>query len=109
MTRVLRCSLSAIAADEGEESQFLALEEVATNETFGFRPNSTRIIVWIGNAPAIDPIDSITEETVIDALLAQGSMIVAIDTGDLDAEGQVTRIIEATGGMYVPNAPPCAR
>ena len=99
MTRVHRCSLSAIAADEAEESQFLALEEVATNETFGFREGSTRIIVWIGNAPAIDPVESITETTVIDALVAQGSMIVAIDTGDLNAQEQVTRIIQATSGM----------
>jgi uncharacterized repeat protein (TIGR01451 family) len=54
------------------EGQLFALHEVATDPSIGFRPGSTRILVWFGDAPGHDPI--CTAFTGLPADLTTGSV-----------------------------------
>jgi hypothetical protein len=109
------------------EAQLYALQQVATDPTIGWRPDSKRIVVWFGDAPGHDPICTavsgvadITEASATAALVAAGITVVAISTdtgvaGALDGDpragaidyagcpvegypGQATRITAATPG-----------
>lgn len=90
------------------EGQLHALTHLSTEA--GFRADSTRIIVWFGDASGHDP--SIGGETLfstIAALQAQGVKVIAIPItsgGDgLDSTGQATAISGATGGGVFPADP----
>ena len=86
---------SAEGGYDGPEGQFYALTQIATDPGIGWRTDSTRIVVWFGDAPAHDPIPiaatglgyDITEATVIEALTAAGIQVIAISTstGYLDS------------------------
>jgi len=130
------------AAFGGDQSEagFFALEKLSTEPAanFGWRDGTKRIIVWFGDAPSHDPVctqftglaNDITESSVIAALQATGTTVVAITTptnlpqglNDNPAgtnaqayeqvcnvvrgtQGQATRIANATGGLYtaIPN------
>lgn len=78
------------------EGQLYALQQVATDPAIGWRPDSKRILVWIGDAPGHDPVCAaisgaaadVTEATATDALAAPpGITVLAIstDTGVADA------------------------
>jgi hypothetical protein len=77
----------AIAGGGGDwpEGQFDALYQIAT-QGVGWRADSTKIVVWIGDSPAHDPVPDaatllgydITETTVTDALVAAGIRVIAI-------------------------------
>lgn len=89
------------------ESQLYALSHSATDVSW--RENSTRIIVWFGDAtghdpsaPGTPPEYGITEIEAIAALNAENIVVQAIDVGGLDADGQATRITAATDGTYYP-------
>jgi hypothetical protein len=41
---------------DGPEAQLYALHEIATDPAIGWRSDSTRILVWFGDAPGHDPI-----------------------------------------------------
>lgn len=79
------------------EANLYALNSVATGPT-GFRPGSTRILVWFGDAVGHDPSGGVTEASATAALVAAGIKVEAIDVGIMDSSGQGTRIAAATGG-----------
>src|SRR5206468_11724265 len=70
--------------------------------TFAWRPGSTRVIAWFGDAPGHDPSGTATLPTTIAALLAQNIRVIAVNVGDLDGFGQATAITSATGGVLLP-------
>ena len=78
----------------------------------GFRPDSTRIIVWFGDASGHDPsVGGETLASTIAALTGGSVRVIAINvdsgSGDgLDATGQASAITAATGGVFLPSATP---
>jgi hypothetical protein len=67
------------------EGQFYALTQIV-DPGVGWRADSSKIVVWIGDSPAHDPVPmaatgllwDITETTVTDALVAAGISVIAI-------------------------------
>ncbi|MDJ0850256.1 MAG: PEP-CTERM sorting domain-containing protein [Myxococcota bacterium] len=100
-------SLDTGFGDDRPESQLHALTKVAT--TTSWRADSTRVVVWFGDAPGHDgtleagyPLPEGLGDT-IQALQAENITVQAIDVGapppGLDETGQATAITDATGGM----------
>lgn len=83
-------TLTAGGGADGSEGQFYALDRIANTPIAGFSGDamSTPIIVWIGDAPAHDPVCGslsglgydITEATVTADLLDAGYTVVAVST-----------------------------
>lgn len=92
--------LDIIVASVGRESQFFALESLVTDDV-GFRSDSLKIIVWIGDSPALDPIAGSTEESVIDVYQELGAHVIAVDTGTMDITREASRIAAATNGIVL--------
>lgn len=91
------------------ESQLHALTTLVG--AAGFRTDSTRIIVWFGDASGHDPsIGGETLASTIAALTGDNVKVIAIPVlagGDgLDATGQATAIVSATDGVLLPGATP---
>lgn len=78
----------------------------------GFRADSTRIIVWFGDASGHDPsIGGETLASTIAALTGASVKVIAIPvitpfTDGLDATGQASAITAATSGVLLPGADP---
>ncbi len=74
------------------EGQFYALDRLADGTDIDWRTGPNKIVVWLGDAPAHDPVPNaatglgydITEATVTAALVAAGIKVIAIswDSGD---------------------------
>jgi uncharacterized repeat protein (TIGR01451 family) len=92
-------SWSAFGGCDTPEADLFGLESVAN--TFGWRPGSSRIIAWFGDAPGHDPSGTSTLATATAALVAQGIRVIAVNVGNLDALGQATAITTATGGTLL--------
>ena len=93
------------------EDQLNALFELATNPSVGFRTDSTRVVVWFGDASGHNPSNGHSLAQVIAALVAADIEVIAIPVitleGDgLDSTGQATAIATATGGAVLPSATP---
>ena len=103
-TAVVQTGINAWVACGGgdwEEGQLYALYQVAN--TVAWRPGSTRIIIWFGDAPGHDPAGpppGVTEAEAIAALVAQTIKVMALDLGSLNYYGQAQRIADATNGKY---------
>ena len=98
-------AVDALGASGGcdiPENGLVALNSLATDPSVGFRTDSTRIIVWFGDAPQHVDADGPTVAETIDALVSAGIRVIAIDVGALDSTGQATAITEATGGVLLP-------
>ena len=83
------------------EAQLFGLYEVAN--TTAWRPGSTRILIWFGDAPGHDPggpSPGVTEAQAIAALAAQTIKVLALNLGSLNSTGQAQRIADATNGQY---------
>lgn len=92
------------------ESQINALDQIA-NGAIGFRPDSTRVVVWFGDSSGHDPSLTHSLTDAINALVGAHILVIAIpvttDQGDgLDSTGQATAIANATGGVVMPAATP---
>jgi len=82
---------------DGPEGQFYALDQIAKNNTAGFSgtDGSTPIIVWVGDAPAHEPVCAaisglaydIDEASVTADLVAAGYTVVALSTSTGYADG----------------------
>ncbi|MBY5164081.1 hypothetical protein [Salsipaludibacter albus] len=81
--------LSASGGSDGPEGQFYALDRIANTNSPGFTggATSTPIVVWIGDAPAHDPVcaaftgvGDITEASVTADLLAVDYTVVSVST-----------------------------
>ncbi|MDV7145550.1 VPLPA-CTERM sorting domain-containing protein [Tropicimonas sp. TH_r6] len=78
------------------EANMFALESAAGDP--GWRADSTRILVWFGDAPGHDPRAGSTEASATAALTGGNIIVQAVNSGNLDGTGQATRITDATGG-----------
>jgi uncharacterized repeat protein (TIGR01451 family) len=92
------------------ESQVNALYTLATDGV-GFRSDSTRVVVWFGDAPGQDPDLGHTLNEAIAALVAANIRVIAVpvtteEAAGLDSTGQATAVAEATGGEVMPSASP---
>jgi hypothetical protein len=129
-------SLAASGGGDRPEAAFFALDQLAqpAGGSIGWRAGAQRIIVWIGDAPAHDPICQalsglsypITEPSVTAKLVAEHIQVLAISTASpgLDdnpaststdygacgkpggSPGQGSRIATATGGASVAGVNP---
>jgi hypothetical protein len=121
-------AVSAWTADGGgdiPEANLFALQQVAADPVVGWRPDSRRIVVWIGDAPGHDPVCAaisatadVTEASATAALVTAGITLVAVSTNTgpgLDGDptvdagdygvctvggspGQASRMVAATPG-----------
>lgn len=92
------------------ESQVHSLYKIA-NGAVSFRPGSTRVIVWFGDAPGHDPNFGVTLEDAIKALVGANIRVIAVpvvteEFSGLDSTGQASAVAEATGGTVMPAATP---
>ena len=101
---------SASGGCDEPESQLNALFELASGSV-AFRSDSSRIVVWFGDAPGHDPDlgHSLTE--TIEALKGAHIRVIAVpvstpENSGLDSTGQATAIAEETEGLVLPSATP---
>ncbi|MFD5825204.1 VWA domain-containing protein [Lentzea sp. NPDC060358] len=90
-----------IITDEGSTEVWAhALIQTAAG-AFGFRPDSSRVVVVIGDegtAEGLMPGGQDTVANAVEALRAENIRFVGIDSGGLDQFGQATRFVSATNG-----------
>lgn len=94
-------SLSAAGGGDAPEAQLNALWQIGDGgDAVAFRPDSSRIVVWFGDAPGHDPSLGHTEADATASLVGADVTVLAVSVGldDLDGTGQATRITAATGG-----------
>lgn len=87
-----------------EEANLYALQQVAA--TTSWRPGTTRILVWFGDAPGHDPSNGVSLTMATDALLAANVKVQALDVDWLDYYGQASLIANATGGSLYSGVDP---
>lgn len=125
---------SAGGGADGPEANLYALHKLITEASF--RTDSTKIVVWFGDAPGHDPVcgaltgeGDVTEASVTAELVAAGVKVIAVSTttgypagldddpkfGAFDystcgapggSPGQASRIAAATGGAFFADVPP---
>ncbi len=90
------------------EAAINALFELGSG-AIAFRPDGTRIVAWFGDAPSHDPSQGHTLAAAIAALQAADIRVIAVNMGPagggLDAGGQATAVVNATGGVLLNNVP----
>lgn len=104
---------AAAGGGDYPEAQFYALDQLAQppGGSIGWRPNTKRIVVWIGDVPSHDPISSaltglsynITQESVIQKLSAEHIIVLAINVGappGLNTNNQAAAIAVRTWGAW---------
>ncbi|MFG1864636.1 choice-of-anchor P family protein [Microbispora bryophytorum] len=91
-------SLAATGGGDFPEDGINGLFQVASGAV-GFRPNSSRIVLLIGDAPSHDPSSGHTLANAISALQAADITVLAFDLAGLDSTGQATAITDATDGQ----------
>lgn len=91
-------------SNDWPENQLLALYKLATDGV-SWRPNSTPIIVWFGDAEGHDDSPSLSE--VIEALKAAKIKVIAISVTSSSGLGpQADKIASATDGAHLRDADP---
>lgn len=101
--------LSASGGGDLPEAWGYALWRVSTG-AITYRPDSSRIVVLVGDAPTHDPSNGHTLADAVTELQADNARVVAVDVSGLDADGgtpdspagQATLVTSATGGVIVP-------
>ena len=83
------------------EANLYALQQAA--ETTEWRDTAAHFIVWLGDAPSHDPGDTPgypgpTLDATITSLTDVGAMVMALNYGALDYDGEATAVTDATGG-----------
>ncbi|MGW3960767.1 VWA domain-containing protein [Amycolatopsis sp. NPDC005003] len=97
------------------EDWIYALDRVAIGAVT-FRPDSSRIVVLVGDAPSHDPSgvpqhpdQGVTIAQAIEHLKAQGIRVVAVSAagggGGLDSTGQATQVVTGTDGVIASTDP----
>jgi hypothetical protein len=98
----------ATGGGDAPEGQLHALTRLSTEASF--RADSTRIIVWFGDAPGHDP--SVGGETLASTILALQAADIAVIAvpvsggSGLNATGQAAAITTATGGVLISTVDP---
>jgi hypothetical protein len=95
-------SIALCNGTDWPEAQLNALWEIG-NGAISFRPGSSRIVAWFGDAPGHDPSGGHTEADATASLVQAEAQVVAVSVGDdrLDDAGQASRITSATGGSLL--------
>ncbi|GAB2854811.1 hypothetical protein GCM10027176_66680 [Actinoallomurus bryophytorum] len=91
-------SLAASGGGDIPEDGINGLFQVASGAV-DFRPNSSRIVLLIGDAPSHDPSNGHTLANAISALQAADITVLALDLSGLNSTGQASAITNATGGQ----------
>ncbi|MBC9823567.1 vWA domain-containing protein [Terrabacter sp. MAHUQ-38] len=105
-------SLVAGGGGDTPEGQLNALWEVGTGgSAISFRPDSSRIVVWFGDASGHDPSGGHSEADATASLTGVGAQVIAINVASggadgLNATGQAQRIAAATSGTFFPSVTP---
>jgi uncharacterized repeat protein (TIGR01451 family) len=79
-------SAPAGSGHDGPEGQLFALHQIATDPSIGFRSDSTRVLVWFGDAPGHDPVctgftglgSNLTTSSVAAELVAAHIRVIAV-------------------------------
>ncbi|HET8595430.1 MAG TPA: vWA domain-containing protein [Intrasporangium sp.] len=99
--------ISAGGGGDTPEAQLNALWQVgAGGNRISFRPGSSRVVVWFGDASGHDPSMGHTLADAVTSLQGVSAKVVAINVagGDgLNATGQATAVTSATGGQFFPS------
>ena len=74
------------SGSDGPEGELFALHQIATDPSIGLRPDSTRVVVWFGDAPGHDPVctgftglaSNITTSSVSSELMAAHIRVIAV-------------------------------
>jgi len=93
-------SLTASGGGDIPEDWINALYKISTG-AITFRPDSSRIIVLVSDAPSHDPSGGHTLANAISALTAQSIRVIGVNVQDLDQTGQATAVTAATGGVII--------
>ncbi|MFI7427942.1 VWA domain-containing protein [Micromonospora sp. NPDC049836] len=100
--------LDAAGGGDTPEAWVNALFQVSDG-AITYRSGSSRLVVLVGDAPSHDPSAGHTLAQASAALLADEARVLAVDVsgggGGLDASGQATDVVAATGGQVVGSAP----
>ena len=105
-------SLAASGGGDTPEGQLNALWQVGSGgRAISFRPGSSRIVVWFGDASGHDPSAGHSEADATASLTGVGAQVIAINVlsggaDGLDATGQAHRIAAATSGSFFPSVTP---
>lgn len=98
-------SLTAAGGGDGPEAQLNALWQVGDGgDAISFRADSTRMVVWFGDAPGHDPSNGHTEADATASLQGVDAQVIGIsvNTGGyplgINQTGQAQRIVDATDG-----------
>lgn len=103
-TALVKAGLNLWSANGGgdyPEAGLYGLYQMATAASW--RPGSTRLALWFGDAPSWDPAGpapGVTLAQATDALKAQLIKVEALDLAGLNDYGQAVSIAGATGGNY---------
>jgi hypothetical protein len=92
------------------QTDFLNAHYRLATDAIAFRPNSSRVVVWFGDARSNDPSLGHTLAATVQALRSAGIRVIAVPvTGTsapgLDEFGQATAITAGTSGMLMPGQP----
>lgn len=96
--------ISLCNGGDGPEAQLNALWQIGDGgHAVTFRPDSSRIVAWFGDAPGHDPSVGHTEADATASLVGDDVRVLAVSVGanQLDATGQATRITQATAGALL--------
>ncbi|MCE7012003.1 hyalin [Kibdelosporangium philippinense] len=82
-------------------------------DAIGFRPDSSRIIAWFGDAGSENPSLGHSLQQALDALKSKQIRVIAVpisgtDGGGLNSRGQASTITAQTGGVLMPDSSPGA-
>jgi hypothetical protein len=105
-------TLAASGGGDTPEGQLNALWQVGSGgNAVSYRPGSSRIVVWFGDASGHDPSAGHSEADATGSLTGVGAQVIAINVasggGDgLNATGQAQRIATATSGSFFPSVTP---
>ncbi|WP_245614031.1 Calx-beta domain-containing protein [Actinokineospora inagensis] len=91
---------SAGGGGDFPEDELNALYRIATGD-IAFRATSSRVVVMFGDAPSHDPSNGHTLADTTAALQAAKIRVVAVNSSGLDARGQATALVNATGGVLL--------
>lgn len=106
--------LVAAGGGDGPEAQINALYQLGSGgNAIAYRADSSRIVVWFGDASGHDPSNGHTLSDAITSVTDVGATVIAIDittpfNDGLDAAGQATAVTTATGGPLFSGVDPGA-
>lgn len=98
---------------DAPEDGLNGLFQLATGAV-NFRPDGTRVVVWIGDSSSDDPSAGHSLAQVIDALEAADIRVIALDVGPtpgqisngLNSAGQASAVVSATEGALLSTTDP---